>query len=90
MRPLLIFLALFLTQTLAFGAEYCATGVKGTLTAGFTGKLAHSSNSDRTLTLIDANKNVLFASKAENRFTQFSASGYGVCSIGAECSRFFD
>ena len=90
MRPLLIFLALFLTQTLAFGAEYGMTGVMGTLNAGFTVKLAQSSNSDRTFTLIDANKNMLFTSKAENRFTQFSASGYGVCPIAAECSRFSD
>ena len=65
----------------AFAADFCVTGLKGTMTNAYLFKIGQTSNSERAISLMDANKNQVFTAKAENKFTQFNSSGYGVCSI---------
>jgi hypothetical protein len=68
--------------SLASAADFCVTGLKGTIAANYFFKISQTSNAERMVSLIDASKNAsVFSSKAENRFTLFNSSGYGVCSI---------
>jgi len=79
-RVIAFFMGISLGQV-TLAADFCVSGLKGTLTGAYIIKISHTSGSDRTLTLMDSNKTVLFTSKTENRFTQFNSTGYGVCSI---------
>jgi hypothetical protein len=82
-----IFLLSFLslsTSHFAMAADFCVTGLKGTIANNYIFKVSQVTNSERILTLLDNNnKNVVFSSRAENHFTQFNTTGYGVCSIEA-------
>ena len=81
---ILIVVSLLTLVSLSEAAELCVSGVKGTLTSQYTVKLAHATNTERSITLLDQNKNVLFTSRAQNHFTQFNSTGYGACSITGE------
>ena len=85
MRSKLIFSLIcsmaLISSASAASTDFCVSGLKGTFTNSFIFKVAHATNSERTVSLMDSNKNVVFTSKAENRFTQFNSTGYGVCSI---------
>jgi len=77
-----LFLGLLLGSS-TFAADFCVTGLKGTITVNYLFKVSQTANADRSISLLDASKNnnVVFSSKAENRFTQFNSTGYGVCSV---------
>jgi hypothetical protein len=77
-------LSLILLSFSAHAADYCVTGLKGTVTSSFTFKISQNRPNDRSVTVIDANKNQIFASKTENQFTKFNSTGYGVCSVTAQ------
>jgi hypothetical protein len=78
----LLTLVLSALSTTASAADLCVTGLKGTIASSYIFKVSHSSNTERLVTLLDTAKNQsVFSSKAENRFTQFNTTGYGVCSV---------
>lgn len=80
LSSLFLVLASFSAQA---NGDFCVTGLKGTATNAFVFRVSSPNNADRSLTLLDNNKNTIFVSKIENRFTQFNSSGYGVCSLTA-------
>ena len=67
----------------SFAADFCITGVRGTASSAYTFKVSSTNQGERTVSILDSNKNALFTAKAENRFTQFNSTGYGVCGITA-------
>jgi hypothetical protein len=76
-------LSLSFISSSVFATDFCVSGLKGTLSSAYVIKVTHPTNSDRLISLLDTNKTSLFSSKAENRFTQFNSTGYGVCSLTA-------
>lgn len=68
----------------ASAADFCVTGVRGTLTGNFTFKIEKRTNGDRMLSVLDQNRSLVFTSRATNRFTKFNSTGYGVCSVIAQ------
>ncbi len=79
----LICLLLLTSPFLSQAADFCVTGLRGTATSNYIFKVSQATNSDRMVGLLDANKNPIFQTKAENHFTQFNSTGYGVCSVTA-------
>lgn len=79
-----MWIILTLLSTAASAADFCVTGVKGSLTSNFIFKVEKTGSGDRTLAILDSNRNPIFTSKATNRFTRFNTTGYGVCSVVAE------
>ena len=77
-------LAFALLAMPAHAADYCITGLKGTVTSNFIFKVTQNPNGDRTLTALDPARNTLFTAKPTTQFTQFNSSGYGVCSLNSE------
>lgn len=80
---LLCVLISFLFSGTARAADYCVTGLKGTVTSSFVFKVSQRSANDRTIAVLDSNRNQIFAARSETQFTKFNSSGYGVCSVTA-------
>ena len=83
MKTFLILLFSLLSVT-SQAADFCVSGVKGTVTGAFTFKVSQNHANERSITVYDNAKNTVFTNKTDTQFTQFNSTGYGVCSLAAQ------
>jgi hypothetical protein len=80
MRTLLCLVIIGFTST-AMASDVCVTGLKGTIAQAFIFKVSQNRDQERTLSVLNVNRDLIFQSKADNRFVKFNSSGYGTCSV---------
>ena len=81
MKAQLLLLTLTLFTTKTFAADFCVTGVKGTIASSFIFKLSQNQAGERMLSVLDNKNSLIFNGKTLNHLTKFNSTGYGVCSI---------